>query len=132
MEKAHHQRFLPDGFVEDRVQEVLSHQHDADNKSWYHVKWESQNVTWEPEMHMANRQAKIADYFLRTGKSKDRPLRLSKRGRPLKKTWRRSQLATPTQADKLIIKLKQVLDKSSEDLRRSSRLRKALLSYHTI
>ena len=127
--------FLPDGFVEHEVQEVLSHQDDADNERWYQVKWESQDITWEPEMHMANCRDKISDYFLRIGKPNDRPSRLSKRGRPSKKTRPESQVAIPSdditlQADK-VVKLKQVLDKLPEDLRRSSRLRKALPSFYT-
>ena len=37
--------FLPDGFVDHDVQEVSSHQDDADNERWYQVKWESQDIT---------------------------------------------------------------------------------------
>ena len=98
--------FLPDGFVEHEVQEVLSHQDDADNERWYQVKWESQDITWEPEMHMANCRDKISDYFLRIGKPNDRPSRLSKRGRPSKKTRPESHVAIPS--DDITLQLKKI------------------------
>ena len=86
---------MPDGFVEHEVEEVLTHQDDADNERWYRVRWGGKDETWEPEAHMANCRDKIREYFAKIGMPNERQPRLSKRPRPKKQSQPKLQTAEP-------------------------------------
>ncbi len=74
---------LPDGQVEYEVEAILDHNDDVDNERFYHIKWVGYDVpSWETEAFVQkNCKDMIAEYFRKSGKANDRPLRWSKRGK---------------------------------------------------
>ena len=125
--------FLPDGFVEHEVEEVLTHQDDADNERWYRVRWGGKDETWEPEAHMANCRDKIREYFAKIGMPNERQPRLSKRPRPKKQSQPELQTAEPNLPVAKKVgrprKLKEVISQVPEAVRRSSRFKEAVLAF---
>ena len=71
---------LPDSELEYEVEAILGHEDDSDNERFFQVKWTGHDVpTWESEIFLQNCKKLIADYFKKSGKSKTKLRRSSRR-----------------------------------------------------
>ena len=125
---------LPSGEIQYEVQEVLSHDDDADNERWYEVRWGDGSISSLSERDTLSCQDLIQEYHTKYGLSYQRPPR---RGRQSKstKTGRPAQVvpASLVQSSDLSTR-RNALDASvsASPLRRSQRFKSLMALYANV
>lgn len=125
---------LPTGEIQYEVQEILSHEDDADNKRWYEVRWDDGSISSLPERDTFGCQDLIQEYHTRYGHPYQRLPRRGRRSKSIKAGRPKQVVPDPMMKSSDLSTRRECLavSETASPLRRSQRFKSLMALYANV